>query len=108
GTVVVLGPYGRNLGAGMSGGQIFVYDPDELLGFRLNDDLVRAARLDEFEAASVHDLLTRPQGLTRSPRARELLEDWPNVVKAFWRVRPKAEVARLEEEHEGTVTHAPD
>ncbi|MGZ4462819.1 MAG: glutamate synthase-related protein [Gaiellaceae bacterium] len=108
GTVVVLGPYGRNLGAGMSGGQIFVYDPDELLGFRLNDDLVRAARLDEIEAASLHDLLTRHQGLTRSPRARELLEDWPNVVKAFWRVRPKAEVARLEEEHEGTVTHAPD
>ncbi|MGZ4412158.1 MAG: GltB/FmdC/FwdC-like GXGXG domain-containing protein, partial [Gaiellaceae bacterium] len=108
GTVVVLGPYGRNLGAGMSGGQIFVYDPDELLGFRLNDDLVRAARLDEIEAASLHDLLTRHEGLTRSPRAKELLEDWPNVVKAFWRVRPKAEVARLEEEHEGTVTHAPD
>ena len=31
GTVVILGPHGRNLGAGMSGGEVFVYDPDDLL-----------------------------------------------------------------------------
>jgi glutamate synthase (ferredoxin) len=108
GTVVILGPFGRNVAAGMSGGQIFVYDPDELLASRLNGDLVQAARLDEIEAASLQDLLTRHHGFTGSIRARALLDDWAATVKAFWRVRPKAEVARLEEEHEGTVTHASD
>jgi glutamate synthase domain-containing protein 3 len=108
GTVVILGPFGRNVAAGMSGGQIFVYDPEELLPFRLNGDLVKAERLDEVEAGSLHDLLTRHHGFSGSARAAELLEDWSAAVKAFWRVRPKAEVAKLEEEHEGTVTHAQD
>ena len=39
GTVVVLGPHGRNLGAGMTGGEAFLLDPDERL---VNDELVDA------------------------------------------------------------------
>src|SRR4029450_9705771 len=35
GTVVVLGPVGRNAGAGMSGGELFVYD-----NARVNGELV--------------------------------------------------------------------
>src|SRR5207237_2756328 len=36
GTVLVLGPVGRNLGAGMSGGGSFVYDPEGTLSGRVN------------------------------------------------------------------------
>ena len=36
GTVVVLGPVGYNLGAGMTGGEAYVYDPEGRLGARLN------------------------------------------------------------------------
>ena len=35
GRVVVLGPTGRNFGAGMSGGEAFVYDPQRTFGERL-------------------------------------------------------------------------
>ena len=45
GTVVVLGEVGRNFGAGMSGGDAFVYDPAGTLPVRLNDDLVGMARV---------------------------------------------------------------
>src|SRR5581483_214910 len=45
GTVVVLGRFGRNLGAGMSGGQVYVHDPHGVLGLRLNDDLVTTLEL---------------------------------------------------------------
>ena len=31
GTVVILGPFGYNLGAGMTGGQAYVYDPEHML-----------------------------------------------------------------------------
>ena len=42
GTVVVLGSFGRNVGAGMSGGEIYVHDPEGVLPLRLNGDLVTA------------------------------------------------------------------
>src|SRR5690606_19596407 len=45
GTVVVLGRVGSNLGAGMTGGQAFVWDPEaERLMSRINTDLVEAIR----------------------------------------------------------------
>jgi formylmethanofuran dehydrogenase subunit C len=44
GTVVVLGPTGHNVGAGMSGGECFVFDPDVLA--RVNRQLVEARRPD--------------------------------------------------------------
>src|SRR6185312_8379619 len=46
GTVIVLGPVGYNLGAGMTGGQAFVYDPNANLTARLNTALVEAVRPD--------------------------------------------------------------
>jgi hypothetical protein len=45
GAVVVLGPVGRNFGAGMSGGEAYVHDRDEDLEARLNPHLVAAYRL---------------------------------------------------------------
>src|SRR5262249_25875181 len=36
GTVVVLGGFGRNVGAGMSGGELYVHDPEDVLDLRLN------------------------------------------------------------------------
>ena len=35
GTVVILGDIGRNFAAGMSGGKVFVYDPDKQLKGKL-------------------------------------------------------------------------
>ena len=60
GTVVVLGTIGRNFGAGMSGGEAFVYDPPGELPLRLNDDLVVAR-------AAVGRCRAPPPG--RAPRA---------------------------------------
>ncbi|MEY2570571.1 MAG: glutamate synthase large chain, partial [Acidimicrobiaceae bacterium] len=40
GRVVVLGPTGRNFGAGMSGGFAYVYDPDDTFARRLNFEMV--------------------------------------------------------------------
>ncbi|HSB62342.1 MAG TPA: glutamate synthase central domain-containing protein, partial [Vicinamibacteria bacterium] len=40
GAVVVLGPFGRNLGAGMSGGLAYVLDPEELLARRASPEAV--------------------------------------------------------------------
>jgi glutamate synthase domain-containing protein 3 len=103
GTVVILGPYGLNLGAGMTGGQAYVYDPEERMERHLNPQLVAAARLEEPDRATLRELLERHVALTGSARGRELLGRFDEVVHQFWRVAPKAEVARIESGSEGTV-----
>ncbi len=43
GRVVVLGPTGRNFGAGMSGGIAYVYDPHDVFAAKLNIEMVQIA-----------------------------------------------------------------
>lgn len=64
GTVVVLGPTGRNFAAGMSGGVAYVYDPDKRLMDNLNDEMVDLDALDPDDqqscAASSRSTWRRP------------------------------------------------
>jgi hypothetical protein len=32
-----------------------------------------------------------------------MLEDWGVALHRFWRIAPKADVARIESQHEGTI-----
>ncbi len=106
GTVVILGEFGRNLGAGMSGGQAFVYDPEGRLETRMNPDLVVAEPLGKAAAASLRSLVEQHLELTGSSRAKALLDDWDTALRDFRRVHPKGNVARLEDEHEGSTQEA--
>ena len=72
GTVLVLGPTGRNFAAGMSGGTAFVLDLDESL---VNRELVDVVPLRTSDRETVLDLLTQHVELTGSTVAKELLED---------------------------------
>ena len=102
GTVVILGECGRNLGAGMTGGQVYVYDDARRLSLRLNDELVRADEPAELDLLELRALVERHARYTRSPRAADLLARWETARSLFWRVAPRAEIARLESAHEGT------
>jgi len=102
GTVVVLGAFGRNIGAGMTGGDAFVHDPVERLGLRLNPQLVVAEELDEAAAARLHALLEEHAARTGSATAAGLLADWPRAAAEFRHVRPKSDVGRIEAAAEGT------
>jgi glutamate synthase (ferredoxin) len=104
GTCVILGDFGYNLGAGMTGGQAFVYDPDGLLASRLNPQLVEASKVgDDAQAAELRFLVERHRELTGSPRAGGMLADWDASLRCFWRVAPVGEVARIERANEGLL-----
>jgi glutamate synthase (ferredoxin) len=103
GTCVVLGPFGYNLGAGMTGGQAFVFDPDGLLSARLNPQLVEPSKLDDPQAAELRFLLERHRELTGSPRAATMLDDWDASLRSFWRVAPVGEVARIERANQNVI-----
>jgi len=58
--------------------------------------------------ARLHALLERHVELTGSERASGLLPDWDAASAAFRVVRPRAEIARIEAEAEGTASGDPD
>jgi glutamate synthase (NADPH/NADH) large chain/glutamate synthase (ferredoxin) len=89
GMIVVLGPTGINFGAGMSGGLAFIYDDEDKFESRINPDMIGVERLtDEEEIASLAQLISVHASLTGSPHAQELLKDWNNTVKKFWKAVP--------------------
>jgi glutamate synthase domain-containing protein 2/glutamate synthase domain-containing protein 1/glutamate synthase domain-containing protein 3 len=98
GRVVVLGPCGRNVGAGMSGGEAFV-----LGDARVNNDLVAAAPLTAADAAELQRLVERHVRFTGSERAAALLERWPESVREFSRIAPHAAAAAAAGTAEGTA-----
>jgi glutamate synthase domain-containing protein 3 len=92
GTVVILGEIGLNLGAGMTGGEAYVLDPDGSLGISLNAELVVASELEPHQHAELRILVERHLSLTGSQRAAALLERWDEAAGLLRRVVPKTEM----------------
>jgi glutamate synthase (ferredoxin) len=106
GIVVVLGPVGRNFGAGMSAGLAFVYDPEErYLRHRLNPQLVQPQRLERSseDEQILKNLISEHFHYTSSPRAEWILSHWDEAVEGFFKVAPKVQVATIEAQNEGVV-----
>jgi glutamate synthase (NADPH/NADH) large chain len=87
----------------MTGGELFLYDPDDQALDQLNDELVRPVRPDEFELIFLRELIEAHHELTGSAVAGEILDTWERSHAAFYRVAPRAEVAAIEQAHEGTA-----
>ncbi len=94
GTVVVLGPTGRNFGAGMTNGTAYVLDAEGMFEGRINPGSVLLERLASSEdAAALRSLLERHVLLTRSAHAAALLERWGETLAQMWTVVPLATLA---------------
>jgi glutamate synthase (ferredoxin) len=91
GRVVVLGPTGRNFGAGMSGGVAYVLDEDGAFAAgRVNAQMVEVGSVDDpVEAEALHALIARHAEVTGSTHAAALLKTWPRTLARFARVIPK-------------------
>jgi glutamate synthase (ferredoxin) len=106
GTVVLLGECGPNLGAGMTGGEVYVYDPADRLERRLNGELVASHHPGPEHLLVLRGLVERHLRYTGSRRAAELLDGWDEASASFKRVVPKAEVAKLQSVAEGSAAPA--
>jgi glutamate synthase (NADPH/NADH) large chain len=84
--VVVLGPTGRNVAAGMSGGTAYVLDLDHA---RVNPELVDLEVPDERDLALLHRVVSWHQMYTDSAVAGSLLGDWPRRSRAFTKIMPR-------------------
>ena len=101
GTVVVIGPTGYNFGAGMTGGEAFVFDEDGRFAHRINTQLVTASGLDHGAQRRLRRILLAHFERTGSPKAASILRNWERSVDRFVRVAPRAEVGTLTQHEEG-------
>jgi glutamate synthase (ferredoxin) len=108
GHVVVLGPAGRNFGAGMSGGIAYVLDEAGDFQSRVNPQMVDIESLeDPLEIAKLRGLIERHREFTGSVRAKHVLDNWDTMLPQFVRVMPKdfkRVVASLARAHQQGLT----
>ncbi len=113
GTVIVIGPVGRNFAAGMSGGVAYVHDPDGTFeGFcntsmvtleRPTGEVTEVSHMGESDRSILRRFLEAHAERTGSPKARALLDDFEGTLAATVKVMPDeyrralGELARAEE-----------
>tara|TARA_Y100001936_G_scaffold251400_1_gene307251 strand:- start:4627 stop:9138 length:4512 start_codon:yes stop_codon:yes gene_type:complete len=94
GVVVVLGPTGRNLGAGMSGGVSYVLDLNDEVKDNLNPEMVGATDItDPDDEELLKALIGRHAERTYSQRAEEVLNNWGRYLPKFRKITPLPHVA---------------
>jgi glutamate synthase (ferredoxin) len=90
GRVVILGPTGRNFGAGMSGGIAYILDEKGDAATRINPQMVGIEKLEDPEEINeVRQMIVRHEKFTGSAKARAVLEQWDALVPKFVKVLPK-------------------
>ncbi|MEK0279297.1 glutamate synthase large subunit [Bifidobacterium mongoliense] len=95
GTVVILGPTGRNLGAGFSGGNVYVLDLERrrMNPHAMADGSLLLGGLDAQGERLVHDLVKRHAEETGSAFAQDLLDHWAETRARFTHIVPRQYVA---------------
>ncbi len=89
GRVVVLGSVGRNMGAGMSGGIAYVWDPEERLPAQCNMGTLDLEILTAAEdILELKTLIENHARYTGSTVARHVLDNWERSLAEFVKVMP--------------------
>ncbi|MCP5149953.1 MAG: glutamate synthase large subunit [Ectothiorhodospiraceae bacterium] len=100
GAVAVLGATGVNFGAGMTGGFAFVLDLERNFYDLYNHELIDIHRIHtenmEVHATYLQALIEEFVAETDSAWGRHILDDFDDMLRKFWLVKPKAsELASL-------------
>ena len=92
GTVVVLGPVGRNVAAGMTGGIGYFYDADGTFEERVNGEIVSCQRVGtDAGEAQLKGLIQAHHDKTGSAKAAAILGAWAQEKGKFWQLVPPSE-----------------
>ena len=97
GIVVVLGPTGRNVGAGMTGGITFLLDEDEQVSKRVNKEIVEIHPLSNKKQEDILKPLIHEHWLqTKSLQAEGILKNWDTSKKLFKVLVPPSEKEKVD------------
>lgn len=116
GTVLILGRTSENIGAGMTGGRLFVYlgreiqeefsirpfeSAKERLLSQVNDKFLEDSGLSASELSDVKILLEKHFDKTQSPRANRILANWTSEMKYFVKLTPLKGKEEIEDSESG-------
>ena len=89
GIAVVLGDFGRNFAAGMSGGIAYLFNENSSFDEKkFNLEMVELEDLQESDRKTLQGLLQNHFDYTKSPKAASILSNWPKSSKKFIKVMP--------------------
>nr|Q06434.1 RecName: Full=Ferredoxin-dependent glutamate synthase; AltName: Full=Fd-GOGAT [Antithamnion sp.]CAA79809.1 ferredoxin [Antithamnion sp.] len=92
GLIVVLGTFGRNIGAGMTGGIAYFLDEDNTLKNKLNTEIVKAQRLLTKESEEqLKNIMELYEIKTKSEKAKLILDNWSQYLAKFYQIVPPSE-----------------
>merc|ERR1712194_773261 len=92
GVVVVLGTVGRNVGAGMTGGIGYFYDPDNSFEQQVNGEIVKVQRVKTTDGnLQLKTMIESHFEKTGSEKAEKILANWDEEVSRFWQIYPPSE-----------------
>ena len=86
GTVVILGPTGRNIAAGMSGGRAFVLDLNTAI---VNTEMVDVLAVPQEQRELLREIVSSFHVETGSEVAASLLKSWESEVARFSLIMPR-------------------
>jgi glutamate synthase (NADPH/NADH) large chain len=93
GTVVIMGPVGPNLAAGMTGGELFLLDQSGLTERYLNPEFVEASRLEDQQFMGplrrLKALISSHVALTGSEWGKKVLDSWDMMLPHWVYIVPK-------------------
>ncbi|MEX2641068.1 MAG: glutamate synthase large subunit [Balneolales bacterium] len=92
GTVLVMGEVSHNVGAGMTGGQLYVRK-DQLS--YVNDEYITQVDMNDADYKELEDLMQDYYDKTGSNTAASCLQDWENARERYVRLIPVGVVARM-------------
>jgi glutamate synthase (NADPH/NADH) large chain len=89
GKAVVLGPTGRNFGAGMSGGIAYVYDVDGDFSHKCNMEMIELEKVHaKSEIETLKTMIETHKEKTGSTVAAGILDNWDEELNKFVKVIP--------------------
>ncbi|MCB1227341.1 MAG: glutamate synthase subunit alpha, partial [Verrucomicrobiales bacterium] len=104
GLVVVLGAFGKNFGAGMSGGCAYLLDEKDAFAQLHNPEMVAGVPVEtDADREELRSLIVEHQQFTGSAWAAQILEQWDAMLPRFVKVISKAEPVEVPSEEPVTA-----
>ena len=89
GIAIILGKFGRNFAAGMSGGIAYIYDEKGVFDEKkFNLEMVELENLEVSDAKSVLKLIKNHYSYTNSQLAKKIIDNWSTSLNNFIKVMP--------------------
>ncbi|MEX0722080.1 MAG: glutamate synthase large subunit [Balneolaceae bacterium] len=101
GTVVILGGTSNNIGAGMTGGELFLFEDP---GTKINKEYIGAVKLTVKDEHNLKSILEDYFKETNSAKAKYILSDWENAKNQVMKYIPVSMISQEETEIDISVS----